>query len=212
MKCDACGDTWATTGLAYPQVEIEPAIEPEYTRPRVVRHSEYLVLVKRVQHLFPPDAVIRPGTAFGPLVGDVWVEDYGDIAWVNPWTVLIREGAFRALSSKVPSLVAVEPALTPLGGGSPLVELYAPPGGRAAADAEVPISACAQCGRVGASVPDDLVVTELPDPVDTPLFRLPTLPSVILTSEPLAEGIRELSLAGGELDEVTVLPTAERAP
>src|SRR5581483_3180819 len=91
--CPVCGATWALSGVAYPSVDVGSLADPSpYTSYSPVPLDRFLELRREVFPLVPDGRAPPPGTQFGPLVGKL-LGEVGDFAWVNPWTMLLREGA-----------------------------------------------------------------------------------------------------------------------
>jgi uncharacterized double-CXXCG motif protein len=72
VHCPECKATWATTGNAYPSVDLShlPAQEQKKYLPRVEEDmTEFERLCEQVRPLVPPGVPLRPGTEFGPMNG-----------------------------------------------------------------------------------------------------------------------------------------------
>lgn len=87
------------TGVEYPAIDLSslPTIN-RYLDRRPVSVEELNALRLPVKSLLHPDAITPPGTDFGPLIGKAWGK-FGDFAWLNPWTMLMRRSTFETLDS-----------------------------------------------------------------------------------------------------------------
>ncbi|HZI12684.1 MAG TPA: double-CXXCG motif protein [Myxococcus sp.] len=190
-ECPGCRATWSGV-LEYPAVdvsELEEAHELEEARPEPF--AEFARLRERVRPYCPPNAPLEPGTGFGPLEGTARGK-WGPITLTDPWTVLVREDALRALAA-LHGIVPVWPRFrrAPM---PRVAELQLLPRGRLHPDCLPPDwpSPCAMCGRKEAVLPTHYWV-DLASLKDAPdAFRLGDAVTRIIVSERFAEVISRL--------------------
>jgi len=157
--------------------------------------------------LLPPEAILPPGTDFGPLVGKAWGK-FGDFAWLNPWTILMQRGTYEALVSAgvrmpMPGLVPelkfrsksfpdlVEPQVEPLVNLVPAS--FLPP--------ESPV--CPACGLDSREL-DRMIVDRASVPSHVDLFRARDHPTYILATERFVEAVQEANMTDILFKEVEV--------
>jgi uncharacterized double-CXXCG motif protein len=206
VRCPSCG-RWATVGLDYPAVDLSSLpSEPRYRHARSVELEEYEELKQHVLTLLPGDAVVAPGTEFGPLVGKAW-GTFGAFAWLNPWTVLMGDETLRHLESEgVQGLQPVIPELTyrrkaPIA----IQELQIEPIASLASSA-LPLwwkPSCKVCGRHPNPV-NRIVVDRASVPKDKDLFRIREFTTVILATERFRDVAQSLNMSDILFDEITV--------
>jgi len=198
LKCEVCGDTWATTGVEYPTVDIsaEPYAK-EYEKGWPVSLPEFKERRARIRSYFREDALLPPGAEFGSLEGKA-TGRFPDFVWFVPWTLLLKRAAYEQLRSYGVALPqAVAPQLR-FSKNSPadLVELEIEPIALLADESFLLNGEpCAGCGREARRVNLPVVSTSsLPQHVD--LFRPRNFPTYILGNERFKEAVEALSLKG----------------
>lgn len=206
--CDVCKATWAQTGIAYPQVELPDEIDPtRYQRDDPVPIAQFEELITPIRAVFPNDALLTPGTEFGPLEGTIHGDDYGDFAWLNPWTLLVRGDALKLLTDSVPGIVAVPTQLRAPQGRADLLELFFKPSGEhRSEDGVYDADPCPRCGRRSFRRPEQLVLNADVAPGAGPLIRLRTLPTTLLAREEVVAFIQEQELTGVDAQQIPVEP------
>ena len=204
VKCDVCGATWSTTGIEYPSVDIsnEPFAK-EYESGWPVTLAELEQRRARIRSHFPPDAVLPPGTEFGPLTGRA-AGRFPDFVWLSPWTLLIKSEAYAQLRVRnvlMPDGIASDLRFT--GDQRPdLLELEIQPLALLAPASFLPNGEpCAGCGREGRRV-DVPVVSSDSIPADTDMFRPRNFPTYILATERFKAAVTELNLTGLRFSEL----------
>jgi uncharacterized double-CXXCG motif protein len=187
LKCEECGTTWATTGLAYPAIDLSPLpLVARYYDPNPVTQEEFELLRLPILRLMPRGSKAPPpGTEFGPLLGRAR-GTYGSFAWVNPWTLLAQKETISLLTSEGIRLpLSVPTGLTFRGKASPdLLELQIEP------SVELTLSSfalselppCSACGRDIRHV-DHVVIDSSSISTVSDIFRVQELPTLILASE-----------------------------
>ena len=198
VKCEVCGDTWATTGVEYPTVDISAeSYAKEYENPWPVGLADLEQRRARIRSHFRDDALLPPGAEFGPLDGKSSGR-FPDFVWLSPWTLLLKRAAYEQLGSHSVALPrAVAPQLRFRGNErADLVELEIEPLALLAAESFLPNGEpCAGCGREGRRVNVPVVsASSVPHHVD--LFRPRNFPTYILGNERFKEAVEALSLKG----------------
>ncbi|HYH99296.1 double-CXXCG motif protein [Hyalangium sp.] len=178
VHCSECNATWATTGPAYPSVDLShlSAQEQKKYLPRVEEDlAEFERLREQVRPLVPPGVDLRPGTAFGPLIGSAQGE-FGPLVLVHAWELLMKREPLERLQAEglrglkgcrtelrfrkknPPELLEME--LLPRGVFHPdcLPERGPPP--------------CPKCGRRSFNRPEEPILDGATLPQDLDLFRL----------------------------------------
>ena len=205
IRCSVCAMTWSTTGVAYPAVDLSILPSPDrYGRLEPVTVEEFQELRAPIIRLLGANLALPPGTDFGPLVGKAWGK-FGDFAWVNPWTMLIRHESWSKLSSigvRLPEVVTpklgLRSKLPPK-----LLEFQVEPLASLSATSfsSLEPSPCPVCGHDGRKAERIIVRrTSIPSYVD--LFRLRDFPTVILATEEFAEAVQNLSMTDISMVEV----------
>ncbi|HZI14698.1 MAG TPA: double-CXXCG motif protein [Myxococcus sp.] len=181
--CPGCGDTWSGL-LAYPAVDVsglQERHELEVAQPRP--YAEYARLAALVRPLCPANALLEPGTSFGPLHGTARGQ-FGPVTVATPWLLLVREDVLEALrAAGVRGLVPVRPefrkAPTP-----PVLELQLLPQGRLHPDCLPPRPPpCPVCGREEWWTPDRYWADAALLPTDLDVFRLTDSVTSLIVSE-----------------------------
>jgi hypothetical protein len=154
--------------------------------------EQFYALAASVQPVLGDNRPVEPGTELGPLRGKA-KGNFGDFAWVNPWTPLLRESVWLALRDSGIHLVGTQAELD-FGKRvhEPLVELEVLP------TASLPKSLlpekCSICGRLGGGLPDTLYVDGLAFDASIPLQRLAEHPAVLVANEEFARFINHRKL------------------
>lgn len=207
VQCSACGRTWSTTGIAYPALDLSklPSVG-RYCNPSPVAVEELLELRASILPLSPAEFVLPPGAEFGPLVGRARGR-FGDFAWVNPWTMLIRREALLRLTSehiRLPRFVA--PHLN-FGSEPPvdLLELQIEPHASLSVKSFVSgeSSSCSVCAYDARKV-QRVIVSRASIPSRAELFRLRDFPTLILATEYFVKIVRKWNMTGILMSEVDI--------
>jgi uncharacterized double-CXXCG motif protein len=198
--CPSCKATWGSGSMAYPSVDLSPvAALADFERPRAEPIEEYERLCALVRPLLPPGALLRPGAAFGPLVGRGQGR-FGQLVSTYSWWLLARREALEKLQAEgLRSLKGCRTSVRFRQHAAPeLLELEVLPVGRAHPDCLPPDRGppCARCGRHGLSLPDDLLLDAATHPHHLDLFRLEDFPTVIVCTERFVEACHRLGLDG----------------
>lgn len=193
VSCDACGATWAMTGIAYPTIDLSQlSTQGDYLNPRVVDLQTFLTLRDVVGQLLPPEAVIVPGTEFGPLVGRA-SGAFEDFAWLNPWTLLASERCAMALTDTEVHLPVSALAQIDAKKAVALHEYEIEPLG-VLAGVDAPI--CTSCGRAAILLPPDPILLGSSMPPNRDLFRLKDAPTLIVATNRFVDAVHRLGLRG----------------
>lgn len=192
VQCPICIAS-SVTGVLYPSADVILLDrEVQLLSPWPVPLEELQRIMSRVQPLLGPERPLWPGTALGPLRGKAWGE-FGDFAWVNPWTPLLRESAWLAAKEAGVDLLGVPAELTfrrrP---HESLIELEARPKVRLPS-AMLP-EQCPQCGRLPIKKPDKIVLEASAFDDSIALQRVMELPTALIANERFAQFIEDRKL------------------
>ncbi len=203
VECDACGATWAMTGVQYPSLCCSEVRRAAGSLPRGVVHvDEYLKMARRISPLSKARP-LWPGTSFGPIRGTLRGK-LSDFSWVNPWTPLIALSALRRLEQKIGFAVsgATAEIKIPRNVDDELFEPEAVPTIVSTHSNE--LQRCAKCGRAGGRVPDDISIKA--DSLVSTAFvqRMCDYTTVIIVREKVANAIMDLKLSNVSLKPVRV--------
>jgi len=200
VRCHTCGVTWASSGHQYPGVDLSQHPDRrEFEKARPEPFPEFARLRELVRSLAPPDAVLPPGTRFGPLVGPASGQlgpftSQGDMLW------LVRQDALERLQVEgVRGLLGCRTELRFRQKDPPqLLELQIEPHGRLHQDC-IPqdvLPPCVTCGRVYFRLPDEPILDAASLPRELDLFRVGNFATVIVGTERFMEAVRRLGLDG----------------
>ena len=195
LRCDHCGEAWAQTGMAFPEIELPGSVDEEpYTTRWPVSNERFAELVAPVRTRFPSSLEIRPGLQFGRLTGAVMRIDHSDFFWINPWTLVTTRPIAEVLSSQL-GIRFVAAELRAVGWKPDLVELCVPPAARARSETA---QTCSRCGR------EDIKRNNLSQlcvgaQEDLPaLFRITNFPTIVIGSASFVGLVRSRSWRGIE--------------
>jgi uncharacterized double-CXXCG motif protein len=207
-RCPDCALTGGPAGLQYPCVDLSglPAQElQKLSDSWPVPFEEFERLRKLVLPLAPEDAVLKPGTRFGPLTG-TGRGSFGQLFMQNSWSLFVRREALERLQSAgLRGLLGCPLAVRFRAKSAPeLRELQLRVQGRLHPDCLPPgrQPPCATCDRASLRLPVTywLDASSLPEDVD--VFRLSDWPTLIIATEHMVEAVRHLELDGVVLREL----------
>ncbi|HEX8440916.1 double-CXXCG motif protein [Archangium sp.] len=203
--CPACKAIWADTSKAYPSVDLTPlAAGADFEEARAEPIEEYERMRELVRPLLPPGAVVEPGSCFGPLVGNAQGR-FGQFVSNYSYLLLVRREALEKLQAEgLRGLKGCRMEVRFRQRNSPeLLELEILPVGRAHPDCLPPDRKppCPRCGRLGLSLPKELLLDMSTLPTDLDLFRLEDFSTVLVCTERFVEACQRLGLDG-----ITFLP------
>jgi len=192
IRCPSCG-VWGLTGIMYPTVatSVFNGIALPAT-PSPLSVEEFYALSAAIQTTAGAQRPVRPGTELGPLSGNAKGE-FGDFAWVNSWTPLLRESVWLALRENGILLAGVRAELD-FGklAHEPLVEIEALPSARL--PKEFVPEKCAVCGRLTVKRPDTIYLAASSLDASISLQRIAELPTVLVANQPFAQFIQRQHL------------------
>lgn len=199
-NCPACNATWGTNTKAYPSVDLTPVASlADFEKARAESIEEYEKMRELVRPYLPPGAVVEPGSAFGPVVGNAQGR-FGQLAATNPWWLFVQRGAYEKLQAEgLCGLKGCRTALRFRQRASPeLLELELLPVGRAHPDCLPPNRQprCPRCGRFGLTLPKPLLLDATTLPHDLDLFRLEDFSTVMVCTERFVAACQRLGLDG----------------
>ncbi len=210
QPCALCGVGGAIVGLQYPCVDLSslpPPVLEKLSDSWPVPFEEFARLRVLVRPLAPKDAVLEPGTRFGPLEGTA-SGHFGPLFMQDPWSLYLRREALEQLrevgirglqgcaldvrfrTKRAPELWEVQ------------LELH----GRFHPDclggSRQP--RCSRCGNDPSPLPAPfwLDATSLPTHLD--VFRFLDAPGFIIASERWVDAVRRLELEGVIFQELEV--------
>jgi uncharacterized double-CXXCG motif protein len=198
--CPVCKSTWGDDSNAYPSVDLTPvAALADFETARPEPAEEYERLCGLVRPLLPPGAMLEPGAAFGPLRGRGQGR-FGSLVSPVPWWLLARREALEKLQGEgLRGLKGCRMEVRFRQREAPeLLELEILPAGRAHPDCLPPDRKppCARCGRLGLSLPRNLLLDAATLPSHLDLFRLEDFSTVIVCSERFHDACHRLRLTG----------------
>jgi len=192
---------WATTGLNYPTVDIaliDSRIGRLPTNP--VSVDDYRALAAQIEPVIGPERPLSPGANLGPLLGTAQGL-FGDFAWVNRWTMLVRCATYQELLSSGFFVEGAEARISFKDGPTePLMEL------------EVlckvtlanlqPREICSICGRPSFVKPKTMVIEAASYDGAQPLQRIVEMPTYIVINDDLGEFIRTRGFSNITLTQI----------
>lgn len=198
-RCDTCGVIWSGAGHKYPCVDLSQLPEQrEFLKARPEPFCEFARLRELVRPLAPPNAVLPPGTGFGPLTGTA----FGKLP-VFSWVIevlLVRRDALGCLQAEgVRGLLGCRTELRFRQKSPPeMLELQIEPHGRLHPDCIPPDEPppCATCGRFGLTRPDEPILDAASLPPELDLFRVGNFATMVIGTERFMEAVRRLALDG----------------
>ncbi|GHG79286.1 double-CXXCG motif protein [Comamonas sp. JC664] len=207
-NCSGCGQTWSTTGLEYPCVDLtEFPHQAQYRQPRAEPQDVLTRLTEQLRSWLPAGLLLEPGASFGPMTGTARGL-FGEIHLPVPWTLcMYREALERLQASGIHGLQGCRLNVRHRDEQAPeLWELQLEHHGHfhpdcLPADRKPP---CPRCGVESYDLPDPYLLDaqSLPTPVD--LFRLADWPTLILATQRFVDTVQQLELDGVVFREVPV--------
>ncbi|NMO22613.1 hypothetical protein HPC49_41190 [Pyxidicoccus fallax] len=209
VSCPLCKAIWGGAGPNYPSVDLSVLPEArKYLKARLEENfEEYERLRDQVRALLSPDDPLRPGTAFGPLVGkargpfSAFIHQYGDILLVQPKALeMLQQEGLEGLRG-----CRTEMRFSPKGVPE-LLDLHIESRGLLHADC-IPRSTpppCPKCGRHGFSLPKEPILDAASLPADLDLFRLRNFATVLVVTERFKDAVERLALDGLNFRELPV--------
>jgi uncharacterized double-CXXCG motif protein len=206
ITCPTCRATWGVAADSWPCVDLTSLPDAAEMEARLEEdYSEFERLREKVRPFVPPGSPLRPGTSFGPLIGQAKGQ-FGEVFMQNPWTLMMRRGALERLQAE--GLKGLQGCPTELSfqDESPpeLVELQAVLQGQLHPDCLPPDRSppCARCGRAGIRLPDAPILDRASLPEHTDLFRLVDFSTMIIGTERLVETLQRLQYREFDVQEL----------
>lgn len=211
LSCDLCGETWTSTGEAYPATELEATIVQELSVRKVLSFREFEDLRSRLRPILPKGARISPGATLGAFSGVAKGRPF-DIAWNERWTMFLSlDVLLRMRSAGVEFGRVSVPALRHLGRGPApdLVEPEAVPVIPLSRDGlRQPASApCAQCGRQAGAFESFVLDASISVPDGCDLFRCVNNSAVYVVTERFAAVVQQQNISGCVLKPLAIAGT-----
>jgi len=197
--CHTCGVTWAGAGHQYPCVDLSRLPEQrELLKARPEPFPEFARLRELVRPVAPANAMLPPGTGFGPLVGTAFGK-LPAFAWIIDVLLVHRSALERLQVEGVRGLTGCRTELRIRQKNPPeLLELQVEPHGRLHPDCippDVP-PPCPTCGRHYFTWPDKPVLDASSLPPELDLFRVGNFATMVIGTERFMEAVRRLELDG----------------
>jgi uncharacterized double-CXXCG motif protein len=175
VTCHACGSRWAAYGLSYPTVDVSSI--PNYKsllKARNVTVSQFEEVRQKILHLLPPGSYLPPGTAFGPVSGEV-IGTLATFAWIEGG-MLINADVYKEMMAEGLEMPDAVHANLTFGKGNPpinMLELSMPPVARLSPScyADQAAELCEVCGRLGIVRPEEMIVQMSSIPPNVEMFR-----------------------------------------
>jgi uncharacterized double-CXXCG motif protein len=205
-RCPTCGMGGGTVGIQYPCVDLSSLPEREkFDKPWPVSVEEFVRLRELVRPLAPPNALLEPGTSFGPLEG-TGSGYFGQLFMQNPWSLHVRREALERLreagvrglqgcpiavrfrSRNAPELLALQLELHGQYHPDCLPKDLEPP--------------CPACGYQRLMRPEPMILDATSLPADLDLFRLRQGWTNIIVTERLMDAVQRLELDGVVFQEL----------
>lgn len=212
VSCNICNQIWSSIGIEYPSVDIsELQIAKQLENGWVANLNVLEDLKKEIKRAYPTCEILEPGTSFGSLVGKEVGRKSGyfnDFIWNMPWTIVIKKEASDKLKSAELNLpMTIEPNIKFKTQPETLYEFELPLNGKLSN----PIyeagneTACSGCGRIGASMPEKIIVERslLADNCD--IFRLTNFATIILVTENFVDCVKNFGLKGILFEQVEII-------
>ncbi|GEN10725.1 Myxococcus xanthus double-CXXCG motif paralogous family [Myxococcus fulvus] len=197
--CPGCGETWSSSGHAYPSVDLSLLEEHrEFEGARPEPYPEFMRLRELVRPLAPSGDSLPPGTEFGPLEGKA-LGKYPSFAWLGSSLLVhhldlesLQEAGLKGLVGCPTALTARQKPVTDL------LELEVLPRGALHPDCFPPDEAppCSTCGRLGLSRPDEPLLDAASLPTALDLFRVGNFATMVIGTERFKEAVEQLGLDG----------------
>lgn len=202
IQCPVCG-AWAMTGIIYPSIDVSSINKlPLPVKPSPVSVENFNRLASGIAQILGAGRPLMPGTELGRLHGKA-KGSFGDFAWVNPWTPLLRESVWHMLNRAGIGLVG-ERANLNFGkqAHESLIELEVIT--KAKLISSLVPEKCAICGRLPMRKPDSVMVDAASFDSSVPLQRIVELPTVLVANESLAHFIQQNDLRDVLLSPIEV--------
>ena len=192
---------WAGTGINYPTVDvalIDSRVGELPAHPIPI--ADYKALAAKIEPITGPERLLQPGANLGPLHGTARGL-LGDFAWVNPWTMLVRNSTYQELLSSGFPLDGAEARIDFDDGSSePLIELEVR---CKVALTNLPSrEVCQVCGRRSLTRPKTMVLEAASYDGTLPLQRIVEMPTHFIVNDDLGEFIRARNFSNLTLTKI----------
>lgn len=206
VHCSGCNASWGDDSAAYPCVDLSGLKEQGLFSARLEEDFvEFERLCALLRPLLPAGVLPRPGTALGPLVGSAR-GSFGQLVMQYAWALLIRREALEQLQAE--GLRGLKGCGTQLRfrqkSAPELLELQVEPRGLLHADCLPPQlgPACAKCGHLGLTLPEQPLLELASLPEDQDLFRLANACTMLIGTERWVDTVQRLGLEEVEFREL----------
>lgn len=194
VVCPICG-TWSITGAIYPSFDasvLSDKLCSINSFPISIESFDELSL--KVAGLLGVEDTFVPGSEFGKLRGKAKGK-FGDFAWLNPWTPLIRESVWLELREAGVELLAVRAELD-FGKQEhePFVEIEVHSGVKLISELVLEEDKCRCCGRLPIKKGSNIIIDGSSFNNSIPIQRISELPTILIVNDRLAKFIQQRNL------------------
>lgn len=206
-ECPVCG-IWATTGLSYPSIKCSTVssvdervfkyLDDVADDPQIMNMEEFRFVSNALSQALGVKRPINPGVEFGHLRG-AGHGDFGDFAWPDSWTPVVRKPVFEAMLEAGFDLTGISTELELSGNiREKYIEIEALPTARLSTSSGVEI--CTVCGRAETENARRIIdAASFDDAI--PVQRIWEFPTTVVVNAPFAQFVRDHNLS-----EITVTP------
>ena len=200
VTCPICGASWGSIGAHYSSVSLSAhSNEVELRIARNVPLKQFQELRSSLKSFVPEPEQLRPGTRFGPLIGEA-KDIHGDLPWVNKWTPLVSSKIFAVISREFEDTVKATECefVTPDGVTCAYYEMESHPSADLTYDSGArKLPSCSGCGR-HESLPTDPDFTLDGSSLNPNMhwFRTRDKPTRVIASEKLVNLLKRNAVTG----------------
>lgn len=212
VSCNICNQIWSNVGIEYPSIDIsEMAFSKKLEKGWVASLAEFESFQTEIGKTFAEYKIFPPGTEFGCLVGKEVGRKSGyfnDFIWNLPWTIIMNEIALNKLQIEKLNLPqTIKPIIKFKTQPQKIYEFEVLPLGNLLNTIyeNSQDKACLGCGRIGGSMPSEIVVEKKSIPDDLDIFRLSNFSTIIVTTERFVETVNRLELRGALFNEIKII-------
>lgn len=204
VVCPICG-TWSTTGAIYPSFNasvLSDKLCSISSLPISIELFDELRL--KVASLLGVEDNFVPGSEFGHLKGKAKGK-FGDFAWLNPWTPLIRESVWLELREAGIELLGVRAELN-FGKQKyePFVEIEVHSGVKLISELILEEDRCRCCGRLPLKKGGEIIIDGSSFNNLVPIQRIYELPTILIVNDRLAKFIQQRNLRDVLLTQIEI--------
>lgn len=209
VSCDLCGETWATTGLEYPSIDLSGFDwHVEYQRARPVPAVEWFRLRDQLIKALPDDIEIKPGLCMGPSTGLIRGR-VRDMAWRYYFACFLYRELYNNLSGagvRMPKCYKTELQTDEVKLKGELVELEIRPAILMKDDCyDIIKDKCPRCGYMRTKWNGVVRVDESSMTLNCDIFRVSNHPTIILATGRFVDAVKQMGLVSIECHDIEVV-------